>query len=106
MSVRGKETDMPVYINLVRWTDQGIRNIKEAPQRIDAFKKAVQAAGGKLTGFYVTMGKYDIVTIVDAPNDEAMANIVLATESKGSIRTQTLKASTEEQFRAIVAKIQ
>jgi uncharacterized protein with GYD domain len=97
---------MPMYINLVRWTDQGIRDIKEAPQRIDAFRKAVQAAGGKLTGFYLTMGKYDIVTIVDAPNDEAMANIALTTGSKGSVRTVTLKASTEDQFRAMVAKIQ
>jgi uncharacterized protein with GYD domain len=97
---------MPIYISLVRWTDQGMRNIKEAPQRIDAFKKGVQAAGGKLTGFYVTMGKYDIVTIVDAPSDEAMANIVLSTESKGNVRIQTLKASTEDQFRAIVAKVQ
>jgi uncharacterized protein with GYD domain len=97
---------MPTYISLARWTDQGIRNIKEAPQRIDAFKKVVQAAGGKLTGFYVTMGKYDIVTIVDAPNDEAVANIVLSTESKGNVRIQTLKASTEDQFRTIVAKIQ
>ena len=97
---------MPTYISLARWTDQGVRNIKEAPQRIDAFKKVVQAAGGKLTGFYVTMGKYDIVTIVDAPNDEAVANMVLSTESKGNVRIQTLKASTEDQFRAIVAKIQ
>jgi uncharacterized protein with GYD domain len=97
---------MPIYISLVRWTDQGMRNIKEAPQRIDAFKKGVQAAGGKLTGFYVTMGKYDIVTIVDAPSDEAMASIVLSTESKGNVRIQTLKASTEDQFRAIVAKVQ
>ena len=97
---------MPTYISLARWTDQGIRNIKEAPQRIDAFKKGVQATGGKLTGFYVTMGKYDIVTIVDAPNDEAVANIVLSTESKGNVRIQTLKASTEDQFRTIVAKIE
>jgi uncharacterized protein with GYD domain len=97
---------MPTYISLARWTDQGVRNIKEAPQRIDAFKKGVQAAGGKLTGFYVTMGKYDIVTIVDAPNDEAVANMVLSTESKGNVRIQTLKASTEDQFRTIVAKIQ
>jgi uncharacterized protein with GYD domain len=97
---------MPIYINLVSWTEQGIRNIKEAPQRIDAFKKAVQAAGGKLTGFYVTMGKYDIVTVIDAPNDEAVANITLSTGSKGSIRTETLKAFTEEQFRTMVAKMQ
>jgi uncharacterized protein with GYD domain len=106
MRLRGKEAGMPTYISLAKWTDQGVRNIKEAPQRIDAFKKGVQAAGGKLTGFYVTMGKYDIVTIVDAPNDEAMANMVLGTESKGNVRIQTLKASTEDQFRAIVAKIQ
>jgi uncharacterized protein with GYD domain len=97
---------MPIYINLVSWTDQGIRNIKEAPQRIDAFKKTVQAAGGKLTGFYPTMGKYDIVTIIDAPNDEALANIILSTGSKGSVRTETLKAFTEDQFRTMVAKMQ
>jgi uncharacterized protein with GYD domain len=106
MSIKEKEANMPIYINLVSWTDQGIRNIKEAPQRIDAFKKGVQAAGGKVIGFYLTMGRYDIVTIVDAPNDEAMANIALSTGSKGSIRTETLKASTEEQFRTMAAKIQ
>jgi uncharacterized protein with GYD domain len=97
---------MPTYISLVNWTDQGIRNIKEAPQRIDAFKKTIVAAGGKLNGFYVTMGKHDIVTIIDAPNDEAFANIVLNTGSKGSVRTETLKAFTEEQFRNILTKIQ
>jgi len=106
MSIKQKEVNMPIYINLVSWTDQGIRNIKEAPQRIDAFKKAVQAAGGKLTGFYLTMGKYDIVTIIDAPNDEAVANIILSTGSKGSVRTETFKAFTEDQFRTMVAKMQ
>jgi uncharacterized protein with GYD domain len=96
---------MPTYINLVSWTDQGIRNIKEAPQRIDVFKKTVEAAGAKLTGFYVTMGKYDIVTIVDAPSDEALANITFNTGSKGSVRTETLKAFTEQEFRNILAKM-
>ena len=97
---------MPTYINLVNWTDQGIKNIKEAPQRMDAFKKLVEAEGGKLKGFYFTMGKYDIVTIIDAPNDEALANILLNTGSKGSIRSETMKAFTEEQFRNIVTKVQ
>jgi uncharacterized protein with GYD domain len=97
---------MPTYISLVNWTDQGIKNVKEAPQRIDAFKKAVVAAGGKLNGFYVTMGKYDLVTIIDVPSDEAFANIALSTGSKGSIRTETMKAITEEQFRNIVTKVQ
>jgi uncharacterized protein with GYD domain len=97
---------MAIYINLVSWTDQGIRNIKDAPQRIDAFKKTIEAAGGKLNGFYVTMGQYDLVTIIDAPNDEAMANIALNTGSKGSVRTETFKAFTEDQFRTMVAKMQ
>ena len=96
---------MPTYINLVSWTDQGIRNINEAPQRIDAFRKTVESAGGKLTGFYVTMGKYDIVTIIDAPSDEAVANISLNTGSKGSVRTETMKAFTEQEFRNILTKM-
>ncbi len=96
---------MPTYINLVSWTDQGIRNINEAPQRIDAFRKTVEAAGGKLTGFYVTMGKYDIVTIVDAPSDEAIAKIALNTGNKGSVRTETMKAFTEQEFRNILSRL-
>jgi len=96
---------MPTYINLISWTDQGIRNIKEAPQRIDAFKKAVEAAGGKLIGFYLTMGEYDLVTIVDVPSDEVYANIALTTGSKGSVRTETMKAFTEDQFRNIIKKM-
>jgi uncharacterized protein with GYD domain len=58
-----------------------------------------------LTGFYVTMGKYDIVTIIDAPSDEALANITLNTGSKGSVRTETMKAFTEQEFRNMPAKM-
>jgi len=97
---------MPTYIELINWTDQGIRNIKEAPQRIDAFKKAVESAGGKVNGFYFTMGKYDIITIIEAPNDDAIANIAISTGSKGSIRSETVKAFTEDQFRKIITKLQ
>jgi uncharacterized protein with GYD domain len=96
---------MPTYIELVSWTDQGIRNIKEAPQRMDAFKKTIEAAGGKLIGFYFTMGKYDIVTVIDAPSDEALTNIILNTGSKGSVRSETLKAYSEQEFRNILAKM-
>ena len=96
---------MPTYIELVSWTDQGIRNIKEAPQRMDAFKQTVEASGGKLIGFYFTMGKYDIVTVIDAPSDEALTNIILNTGSKGSVRSETLKAYSEQEFRNILAKL-
>ena len=97
---------MPTYINLVSWTDQGIRNIKEAPQRIEAYKKGVEAAGGRVIGFYFTMGRYDIVTIVDLPGDEAQAIVALSTASKGNVRTETLKAFNDDQFRNILTRVQ
>lgn len=96
---------MPTYISLVSWTDQGIRNVKEAPRRVDDFKKAVEATGGKVNGFYLTMGKYDIVVIVDLPSDETAAAIVLSTGSRGNIRTETMKAFPEDQFRNIIANV-
>jgi len=97
---------MPTYISLVSWTDQGIRNVKEAPQREDDFKQAVEAAGGKVNGFYLTMGKYDAVVILDLPSDETAAAIVLSTGSRGNVRTETMKAFAEDQFRNIIAKVQ
>ena len=97
---------MPTYISLVNWTDQGIRNVKESPQRLDAFKKAVEAAGGKVTGFYLTMGRYDLVVIVEFPSDEAATTVILRTASLGQVHTETLKAFPEEQYRDIIAKVQ
>lgn len=83
---------MASYIILWNWTDQGIRNAKDSPQRIEAFKKDLEKAGGKLLAGYYTMGKYDGVVILEAPNDEVVMKIMLATASLGNIRTKTLKA--------------
>jgi uncharacterized protein with GYD domain len=80
------------YIILWNWTDQGIRNTKGSPQRIEAFKKDLEKAGGKLVAAYYTMGKYDGVLILESPNDEVVMKIMLATASLGNIRTKTLKA--------------
>ena len=97
---------MPTYISLVRWTDQGIRNVKEAPQRLDAFKKAAEAAGGKVSKYYLTMGKYDGVLIVECPSDEAAVALVLSGGSQGNVRTETMRAFPEDQFRNIITKVQ
>lgn len=97
---------MPTYISLVKWTDQGIRNVKESPQRLDDFKKAVAAAGGKVTGFYLAMGRYDLVVIFELPSDEAAAAVMLGTGSRGSVHTETLKAFPEDRYRSIIAKVQ
>ena len=68
LTTEREEDIMSTYISLFNWTDQGIRNIKDAPQRIDHFKKSVEATGGKVKGFYFTMGKYDGVVIVEYPD--------------------------------------
>jgi uncharacterized protein with GYD domain len=80
------------YIMLWNWTDQGIRNAKDSPQRYESFKKDLEKAGGKLVAGYYTMGKYDGVIILEAPNDEVVMRITLSTASLGNIRTKTLKA--------------
>ncbi len=96
---------MPTYITLANWTDQGIRNVKESPQRLEGAKKAVEAAGGKWLGFYMTMGRYDMVVIIEAPSDEAATTALLAIGSGGSVRTETMRAYHEAEYRKIVAKL-
>ena len=93
------------YITLIRYTQQGAAKIKESPARLDAAKKAAEAAGGKITDWYLTMGKYDAVIISEFPNDEASAKFMLSTGSMGNITTQTLKAFTEAEYRKIVASL-
>jgi uncharacterized protein with GYD domain len=96
---------MPTFIILANWTDQGVRNLKDSPKRLDAFKQALQQAGGQLKGFYMVMGPYDMIAIVEAPNDEVLAKVGLASEAKGSIRSNMLRAFTEDEYRKIIGAI-
>jgi uncharacterized protein with GYD domain len=96
---------MPTYITLARWTKQGIEKVKESPARLDAFKQLVKSAGGEVKGFYMVTGQYDMVIVTEAPNDEAVAKVALATGSKGSLKTETLRAFTEDEYRKIIAAL-
>jgi uncharacterized protein with GYD domain len=96
---------MPTYISLVRWTQKGIENIKESPSRLDAAKKAFQTAGGKLKEFYLVTGQYDMVVVAEFPDDETQAKATLATGSLGNVRTETLRAFTEDEYRKIIADL-
>ena len=96
---------MPTYIVLYKLTDQGIKNIKEAPQRIEEGIKASEAMGGKVIGFYSVMGEYDYVGIAEFPNDETVLTLALAFGAQGNVRTTTLKAFTKEEFAEIVKKL-
>jgi len=94
---------MPTYIMLLSWTEQGVNKIKESPSRLDAFKQALQQAGGSLKGFYLVTGRYDMVAVVEVPDEETIAKLALATGSKGSTRTETLRAFSEDEYRTIIS---
>ncbi len=96
---------MATYIILLNFTEQGIAHIKDSPARLDAARKAVQAAGGELIQWFLVMGQYDAVIIGEAPNDEAVAKVLLMIGSTGFVRTQTLKAFSEDEYRKIVASL-
>ena len=96
---------MPTYIVLTNYTQQGIANIKEGPGRLDAAKEAVKAMGGEFKGFYLTMGRYDLVSIIEAPDDESVAKLALVIGSQGAIRTETLRAFPEDEYRQIIAAL-
>lgn len=95
---------MPHYIILINWTDQGIRAVKDSPKRAEAARRMIEQAGGKLQIFY-TFGQYDIVGIVEAPNDETMLRLNLAIGSLGNVRTATLKAWPEAEAAKVIAQL-
>jgi len=96
---------MPTYIALVNWTDVGIKNVKESPSRLDALKQAARQMGGEVKGFYLVTGKYDMVLITEAPDYKTVAKLTLATGAKGSVRTETMRAFPEEEYREIIASL-
>ncbi len=96
---------MATYISLVNWTDQGIKSVKESPVRLDAAKALARKYGCELRQFFMTMGTTDMVAIIEAPNDEAMAQYGLALGASGALRTTTLKAFPEDAYRKIIAGI-
>jgi len=96
---------MPTYISLIRYTDQGMRNIKESPKRLDAAKAAFKAMGGELKQWYLVMGRYDAIVISEFPDDETARKMDLVIASLGSIRTEGFRAFTEEEYRKLIAAL-
>ena len=94
---------MPTYIALLKWTPQGLQNVKQSPSRLDAARKAFQSVGVTMKSFFMVTGRYDMVAVVEAPDDAALAKALLATTSMGSITSETCRAFTEDEYRQIVA---
>ena len=97
---------MPTYIALLKWTGQGVANVNASPSRLDAGRKAFKKLGVKIKDTYLTMGRYDLVCLIDAPDDETYATAMLSLGAQGNVQTETLKAFTEDQYRKICASVQ
>jgi uncharacterized protein with GYD domain len=93
---------MPTYVSLMRFTDQGIRNVKDSADRLDDARKAFAAAGAELKTFFLALGQYDAIVVFEAPNDETTAKLGLAIGALGNLRTETARVFTEAEYRNII----
>jgi uncharacterized protein with GYD domain len=96
---------MPMYVSLMKLTEQGIKNIKDAPQRVEDAAKGLEALGGCLHAFYLVMGEYDYVAISEGPSDEVAMTFLLALGAGGNTRTTTMKAFPREAFKELVGRL-
>jgi uncharacterized protein with GYD domain len=96
---------MATYITLIRWTQQGAGKVKDSPKRLDAGRKAFKKLGVEIKDTYLTMGRYDLVCVIEGPDDDSVARALLSLGSQGNVQTETLKAWTEDEFRKITSSL-
>ena len=96
---------MNTYMCLGQWTQKGIENVRESPARLDAAREVWEKDGVTIRDFFMTTGQYDLAIVVEAPDDAALAKVLLAQASNGAIRTTTLRAFSETEYRAIIRSL-
>ena len=96
---------MSHYVILWSWSEQGIEKIKQSPNRADHFKQVCNNNGVKINGIYYTFGQYDVVTIVEAPDDTILISTLLSLETDGAAKSTTLKAFTYEEAKKIIESL-
>ena len=96
---------MAQYVVLAKFTDQGIRAVKETPKRARAFREMAKALGVTIKDIYWTLGQYDVVLTMDAPQEEAVASLMFKAGSLGNLTSQTLRAFNETEIEAIVSRL-
>ncbi len=96
---------MATFISLFGWTEKGVHDVKNTAKRAAEFKSSIQAAGGSVKHIYWTMGRHDGVIIFEAPDDATAAAVMMGGCAKGNIRSETLRAVTEEEIGGVLQKI-
>ena len=96
---------MPTYVTLFNWTDQGIRNVRDTLDRADRSAELAEKHGARLEQLYWTVGPYDLVAIIEAPDDNAVTALLLELGSTGNVRTTTLRAYNREEMSRIIERL-
>ena len=96
---------MPTFISLVKWTDQGIKNVRDSPNRFDKAREGFKKNGVELKDFYLAMGQYDMIVFAEAPDAETLAKVWLKAAMAGAVRSETFQVFTEDEYRKIIASI-
>ncbi len=96
---------MPTYITLAKFTGQGARTVKDTTKRAKKFMEQAKKLGINYRGIYWTLGRFDVISIVEAPNDETVTALVLSLGSKGNVTTQTFRAFSAGEMDRILSKI-
>ena len=94
---------MATYITLLKFTEQGLKTIKEGPSRLEKAKQLARSMGAEIKSFHLVQGRYDAVVVSDAPSDEVVARFSLAIASLGNVHTETLRAFTEDEYRKMIS---
>ncbi len=93
---------MPVYVSLYKFTEQGVRNIKDSPKRVEKIKEEFKKAGANIKEFYALMGQYDTMIIAEAPNEEVITKLNLMIDAAGNVTSQTMRAFSENDWKKMV----
>ncbi len=95
---------MPLYIAMINWTDQGIKGLNDSAGRAATFKQLAQEMGCTVHGLFFTLGRYDSTARIEAPNEETVSALMLKLVQLGNVRSETMRAFTEEEFAAVMRK--
>ena len=93
---------MAIYVSLLKWTDQGRKDVGTLPDRAEAVAKRIEQVGGKVLGNYVVMGEYDQIAITEAPDDETVAKMAMIIAGRGNVVSETLRGFTMDEVRKLI----
>lgn len=96
---------MPTYVSLINYTQQGVENMKESPNRLDTAKELFKSMGAEIKAYYLAMGRYDAMVISEGPDDETMMKLAITTSSAGAIRTESFRVFAEDEYRKIISEL-